>query len=64
MDYPNFIVILGWIVEIVNLKMINFDIKVGNENDKRIISDIIQTSVRVYSALIAPGMILSNTCSI
>lgn len=44
--------------------MINFDIKVGNENDKRIISDIIQTSVRVYSALIAPGMILSNTCSI
>jgi hypothetical protein len=40
-------------VEIVNLKMIDFDIKVENENDKRIISDIIQTSVRVYSALIA-----------
>lgn len=40
-------------MEIVNLKMIDFDIKVENENDKRIISDIIQTSVRVYSALIA-----------
>jgi hypothetical protein len=52
-DYPNFKVILWCKVEIVNLKMINFDIKVGNENDKRIISDIIQTSVRVYSALIA-----------
>ena len=33
--------------------MINFNIKVENENDKSIISDIIQTSVRVYSALIA-----------
>ena len=40
-DRPNFIVILGWIVESANLKMINFDIKVENENDKRIISDII-----------------------
>lgn len=52
-DYPNFKVILWYKVESMNLKMIDFDVKVENENDKRIISDIIQTSVRVYSALIA-----------
>ena len=53
LDHPIFEYVLWCKVEDVNLKMIDFDIKVGNENDKRIISDIIQTSVRVYSALIA-----------
>ena len=53
MDCPNFRYVLWYKVESTNLKMINFDIKVGNENDKRIISDIIQTNVRAYSALIA-----------
>ena len=50
-DHPIFEYVLWCKVENVNLKMIDFDIKVENENDKRIISDIIQTYVRVYSDL-------------
>ena len=50
-DHPIFEYVLWCKVVDVNLKMIDFDIKVENENDKRIISDIIQTYVRVYSAL-------------
>lgn len=63
-NYPNFIVILGWIVGIVNLFLIDFNIKVGNENDNKIISDIIQTSIRVYSALTIQNHYLSNVSSI
>ena len=52
-DHPIFEHVLWCKVEIVNLKMIDFDIKVENESDKWITSDIIQTYVRVYSAQIA-----------
>ena len=52
-DHPIFKYVLWCEVEDVNLKMIDFDIKVVNENDKRITSDIIQTYVRVCSAQIA-----------
>ena len=52
-DHPIFEYVLGCKVEDVNLKMIDFDIKVENENDKWITSDIIQTYVRVYSDLTA-----------
>ena len=51
-DHPIFEYVLWCKVEDVNLKMIDFDIKVVNENDNRITSDIIQTYVRVCSAQI------------
>ena len=51
-DHPIFEYVLWCKVEIVNLKMIDFDTKVENENDNRITSDIIQTYVRVCSAQI------------
>ena len=51
-DHPIFEYVLGCKVENGNLKMIDFDIKVEDENDNRITSDIIQTYVRVYSAQI------------
>ena len=51
-DHPIFEYVLWCKVENVNLKMIDFDIKVVNENDKRIISDRIQTYVRICSAQI------------
>ena len=51
--HPIFEYVLGCKVVDVNLKMIDFDIKVVNENDNRITSDIIQTYVRVCSAQIA-----------
>ena len=50
--HPIFEYVLWCKVVDVNLKMIDFDIKVENENDKRIISDIIQTYVRLCSAQI------------
>ena len=49
-DHPIFKYVLGCQVVYVNLKMIDFDIKVVNENDNRITSDIIQTYVRICSA--------------
>ena len=49
-DHPIFEYVLWCKVVDVNLKMIDFDIKVENENDNRITLDIIQTYVRVYSA--------------
>ena len=52
-DHPIFEYVLGCKVVDVNLKMIDFDVKVENENDNRITSDIIQTYVRVCSAHIA-----------
>ena len=58
-SYPNFRVVLGCEVGIDDLILIKFNIKVGNKNDNKIISDKIQTSARVYSA-----HHLSNTCSI
>ena len=51
-DHPIFEYVLGCKVEDVNLKMIDFDIKVENKNDNRITSDIIQTYVRICSAQI------------
>ena len=39
-DHPIFEYVLGCKVVDVNLKMIDFDIKVVNKNDNRIISDI------------------------
>ena len=48
-SYPNFRVVFGYIVGIDDLILIDFNIKVGNKNDNKIISDRIQTSVRVYS---------------
>ena len=51
-DHPIFEYVLWCKVEDVNLKMIDFDIKVENESDNRITSDIIQTYVRVCSAQI------------
>ena len=50
--HPIFEYILWCKVVDVNLKKIDFDIKVVNENDNMIISDIIQTYVRVCSAQI------------
>ena len=49
-DHPIFEYVLWCKVVDVNLKMIDFDIKVENENDNMITSDIIQTYVRVYFA--------------
>lgn len=49
---------------IVNLFLIDFNIKVGNENDNKIISDGTQTSVRLYSALTVQNHHLSNISSI
>ena len=49
-DHPIFEYVLGCKVVDVNLKMIDFDIKVENDNDNRITSDIIQTYVRICSA--------------
>ena len=51
-DHPIFEYVLGCKVVDVNLKMIDFDIKVENENDNRITSDITQTYVRVCSTQI------------
>ena len=51
-DHPIFEYVLWCKVVDVNLKMIDFDIKVENKNDNRITSDIIQTYVRVCSAQI------------
>ena len=51
-DHPIFGYVLWCKVVDVNLKMIDFDVKVDNKNDNRITSDIIQTYVRVYSAQI------------
>lgn len=49
-DHPIFGYVLGCKVEDMNLKLIDFDIKVENENDNRITPDIIQTYVRICSA--------------
>ena len=48
--HPIFESVLGCKVEDVNLKMIDFDVKVENKNDNRITSDITQTYVRICSA--------------
>ena len=62
--HPIFEYVLGCKVESVNLKKIDFDIKVENQNDNGITLDITQTYVRVCSAQTVQDLILSNVCSI